>query len=179
MFENRLQFRISHLLAATTLVAVTLTSLLYLPTTYETDGGFGPAIFGIFLFAFLAIAGMCMTDDRLRKLAFIAILVICSLFSLRQARLMNRLRNLREELPLIIAYVEGFHKEHGQYPDDLSSYEFLRPGLRSYVQFEPAKGAEVYANRISDPYRIRFHPTHVSGIAHWYGRGSGYFFEDD
>ena len=177
MFENRFQFRISHLLAVTTVAAAILTGLFYLPTAYETDGS--PNLFWMLLVPFLVMVLLGLWSDRLRKPTCVAIVVVCCAFSFRQAKLMTRYRNLQGEVALIIAYVERFHTEHGEYPDDLSGYQFMRPELKSYILFQPARGGDLYANRIPDPYRIRFHPTDATGIGHWYGPGSGYFFEDD
>jgi hypothetical protein len=177
MPENRFRFRISHLLAATTVVAAVLTAAFYLPTTYETDGSVN--IFMILLPFLLAVAAIGLWNERSRKPTAMAIVVACSAFSLRQVWLMARYRHLQAEVSLIIAHVEAFHAKHGQYPSTLASYDFARPELKSYIRYEPVIGGTFDANRISDPYRIRFHPTHDEGIGHWYARGRGYFYEDD
>lgn len=174
MVGKRFQFGISHLLAVTTVAAAVLTAILYLPTTYETDGS--PNIFWLLALPFVVLALLGLWSKGLRKATCVAILVVCCAFSFRQARLMTRYRNLQEEVTSISAYVERVHTERGEYPEDLASYKFLRPELEGYIRFEPARGGDLYANRIPDPYRIRFHPTHESAIGHWYGPGTGYFF---
>lgn len=179
----RLQFRLTNLFVATTLVATIVTSVAYLPSTYETDGALGPGGYAILLLSFFAIAGLIyIFSRRFRTSAIIAVIVVCSAFSYRQLVLTRRLHLLEAEVPLIIAYVEEFHNENGQFPRDLSGYVFRQPGLQEYISYSPLDTIRPPWNSATSPlppYQIQYHPTHAYGIGHWYTPTDGYWYEDD
>ena len=73
---------------------------------------------------------------------------------------------LQPEVERVIEYVESYKATHGQYPADLAAYSFERNDLRAYIHYAPPSDS-----RFPTMYEIRYHPTHIEGIAHWYNPG--------
>jgi hypothetical protein len=106
--------------------------------------------------------------------------VVCGLLISRESILIQRLQHLTTEVARIVTYVETFKTSHGQFPQDLSGYEYLRPDLQGYIAYSPpAAAVSNGANFGMNSYQIRYHPTKIEGIAHWYFGDHGYWFEDD
>lgn len=180
MSQGRLQFRLSHLLAATTVIAAILTSIAYLPSTYETDGAVGSGFIGMLLILSWLVGGICLRFRRLRIATFVVVLLICCVFSFRQAILIHRLHLLENEVPRIVAYIDAFKNEHGEYPETLSDYVYQRPELQTYIKYIPPKTNRATSSlSFSVRYDIRYHPYHTKDFAHWYSPGHGYWYEDD
>jgi hypothetical protein len=176
----RLQFRLSDLIAATALVAGILASAIYLPSTYKTHGAVGSGLVAlpIVLAWIVGAVGFCFR--RLRVPAVIVTLLVCGAFSFRQARLMQRLRQLEVEVPRMVAYVEKYKSEHGgDCPDDLSGYEFERPELAAYMRYTPPRLYHPTKNPDALPYQIHYHPRQSKDVSHWYLSSGGYWYDDD
>jgi hypothetical protein len=176
----RLQFRMSDLIAATTLLAAILASAVYLPSTYKTHGIVGSFVASLpIVFAWIC-GGLCFCFRRLRVPAVIVTLLVCGLFSWRQARLMHRLRQLEIEVPMIAAYIEKYKTEHeGECPEDLSGYKFQRPELQAYVRYLPPRQYDPRTGSDASPYAVRYHPNSTTDLSYWYTSAGGYWYDDD
>jgi hypothetical protein len=179
MDSNRLQFRVAHLLAAAAYISIVLATAQYLRGGYHIDSFF-PIVYGLPLFISWSIAGVCLCFRHLRWPALMILMVICGVFIRWQSANLDRWNRLEAEVPLVVAYLEEFKSDRGDYPQDLSGYPFRYPDLREYVTYFVGD-ANDYAMSNPPQYRIRYHPIHVDGIAHWYwhGKDNGYWYEDD
>lgn len=176
----RLQFRLADLIAATALVAAVLTSAVYLPSASRTDGAAGLAIISLLIVFAWMLGGICFCFRRLRMPAMIAMLLVCGVFSLRQARLMERLRLLEVEVPRIVAHIEKYQTANeGEYPRDLSAYVFERPELRAYVRYLPPRDYDPRTRADASPYAVRYHPNAESDYSSWYTSAGEYWYDDD
>jgi hypothetical protein len=180
MPPGRVQFRVSDLLAATSLFAAILVSAVYLPSTYKTEGAVGSFVASLPIVLVWIAGGVCFCFRRLRLPAVFVTLLVCLAFSFRQAWLMERLRQLEVEVPRIVAYVETYKKEHeGACPEDLSGYVFERPELRPNIRYLPPQVYNPRTQTDASPYAVRFHPNARSDVSHWYTSSGGYWYDDD
>lgn len=180
MPKGRLQFRLLDLIAAMALLAAILASAVYLPSTYKTHGAVGSLLASAPIVLTWLVVGVCFCFRRLRLPAVVITLLVCALFSWRQASLVNRLRLLEVEVPRIVAYVEKFKTEHGgDCPDDLSGYAFERPELAPFVRYTPPRPYQPKNSSSDLPYQIHYHPRQSADVSHWYLSTGGYWYDDD
>lgn len=180
MHVSRFQFRLADLALATALAAGVLASVIYLPSTYRTHGAVGSfvASLPIVLAWFLGGVGFCFR--RLRVPAVIVTLLVCGVFSFRQARLIERLRDLEAEVPRIVAYVESYQRAHeGECPADLSQYVFDRPELEPFIRYVPPASFDPRLRADAKPYAVRYHPVATADLSYWYTSTGGYWYDDD
>jgi hypothetical protein len=174
MAEGRFQFRLSHLFIGTTFVAIVVAASTLLPSLYYTYGAIGAAFLGLLFCLFAIVCGGCLLFRRLRVPTFVVCVVVCTLLIYHQSVLNRRLDQLHAEVAHIVSYVNTYKSAHGEFPRQLSGYEYQRPELQTYIKYSPPGGP--YG---STSYVIRYHPTENDGIGHWYFGDQGYWFEDD
>jgi hypothetical protein len=180
MPAKHFQFRLPHLFVVTTYLAAVVAGATYIHSFYEVEGAVGALFLGLLFVLFVIASAICLCFRRLRIVTLVASLVVCGLLISRESILIQRLRHLKTEVARIVTYVETFKNAHGQFPPDLSCYEYLRPDLRPYIAYSPPRG--VVSNGATfgvNSYQIRYHPTNNEGIAHWYFGDQGYWYEDD
>jgi len=154
-----------------------LLSVICLQSNYEIDAHLS-IFLGMVLIPGWFIVLLCAFSRRLRLPSILILLLGCCLFLQWRAVQIDRLTRLKHEIPQVVAYIEQFKTDHGDYPHDLSGYKFLHPDLREYVNYvshqSPGSEWAPYG-----AYHIKYHPTHAEGIGHWYSPPTGYWYEDD
>jgi len=175
MAQTAVQFRLSQMLVAMALLALIVVDVVYWPSLYVTEGDIGQLAIAALLVIFWLVAAFCfMLFPRLRTAIVCIVGLICFVFATRQFSVMRRMDMLQPEVERVIEYVESYKTTHGQYPADLAGYSFERNELRPYIRYSPPSDS-----RYPAIYEIRYHPTHIGGIAHWYNPVTGFWFEDD
>lgn len=114
-------------------------------------------------FAFLLFRGT-------RRAAFIVILSVCIWAIISQHHNAQKLSALRDEVGLIVDYVEAHSQEWGGYPRNLAAYHFENSALSDCIW---------YRCDWSGTYEIWFNPTGETAYGHCYTPKHGYYFEDD
>jgi len=166
--SNRIQFRLSHLFVATTVLAAIMMWVASWRTSYELHGAVGSASVIFFGGLFLMVSLFFLAFRRLRIFTCIVIVCVSSFFGVRDAVYAKRLRDLKTEVSHIAAFIDQHKAKYGKVPSDLSAYAYHQPELQQYIEYNAYSLGS-----------IRFHPFRYTGVSHWWYPDSGYYFEDD
>jgi hypothetical protein len=89
-----------------------------------------------------------------------------------------RLKRLRKEVVEVVAYANGYKEATGNYPDDLSNYEFKRPGLKPYIDYGLC-GEGPTKNRPPELHPVVWFWPAIHGVSHWYSTTTGWGYYPD
>jgi hypothetical protein len=168
-----MRFSLKHALTGTLLIAVIAWAATSCAHLYELYGAVQSVLYPLLLVMVFFLSFPFVLNERFRKAWTVTWLVALLLFSWRLNSLHNRLNQLRKEVGSIVAHLEQHLERNGTYPSNLANYQFERPELAEYVEYEL-----VSENR---GYALTFHPKSRGpwGIYHGYTPDEGYWYQDD